>query len=282
VKYEHREIPEGINVTQVHPLRELAVLLGGAAIIIVALVFALSLSAGQLARHIPFDLERDLSSFAVEPGDNSEIEAYLEQVKTKVIEHMELPEGMTIHLHYSDDDTLNAFATLGGHIVLFRGLLEKLPNENSLAMLLAHEIAHVKHRDPIVSVTRGMTVSAVLGLLFGFSELDVLGNAGLYTMLHFSREMESEADKAALAAVHGIYGHTRGADDLFHIIQAYRKEQGESEGLEFLQTHPLDQNRIDAAGAQARKNLWSGDGETTPIPAGFLAALSADGSEVKD
>jgi len=277
VKFEDSEIPEGINVTQVHPLKELAVLLGGAAIVIVLLVYALGLSAGYLARYIPFETELKLASpFAQDAGQPTEILDYLEKLKERVVDVMDLPEGMTIRLHYSDADTVNAFATLGGNVVLFRGLLEKLPNENALVMLMAHEIAHVKHRDPIVSIGRGLAVSTVLGLVLGQSDLDVLGNTGLYTILHFNREMEADADREALEAVYKIYGHTSGAEDLFHTIQTYREELDEKEGPAFLQTHPLDQKRIDAIDNYSDEHHWAKEGKPAPIPPSFVEALATD------
>ncbi len=283
MKFEQKEIPEGINVTQVHPLRELAVLLGGAVLIIAAVVYVLGLSAGFLARYIPFDMELELASsfVAEEEGGNRTIDLYLAQVNAQVIEAMALPEGMNITLHYTDDDTVNAFATLGGNIVVFRGLLEKLPNENSLAMLLAHEIAHVKHRDPIVSVSRGVTVGAIMSLVLGQSDLGILGNTGLYTMLHFNREMEREADREALEAVYKIYGHTRGADDLFRVLQAYHEELEGDDGFEFLQTHPLDRKRITAINSHVEQNHWSTEGEPVAIPLSFFAALKASGQHTE-
>jgi len=277
VKYQARDIPEGINVTKVHPLRELAVLLGGAAFLLALLIYVLGLSAGHLARYIPFDLELDLASrFPGEEAGQAEVTAYLEQLAERVTDAMGLPDGMTIRVRYTDADTVNAFATLGGNVVLFRGLLEKLPSENALAMLLAHEIAHVKHRDPIVSAVRGLTVYAVLTLVLGQGELDALGHFGLFTVLHFSREMERDADRAALDAVNRLYGHTRGAEELFHVIHAYREEVGEKEGIAFLQTHPLDQERIDAISTRAEEEGWARVGGSTPIPSAVIDAMSMD------
>ena len=62
-------------------------------------------------------------------------------------------------MHYDASDTVNAFATLGGHVVIYRGLLEKLPNENVVAMVVAHEIAHIKHRDPVAALGRGVAIT---------------------------------------------------------------------------------------------------------------------------
>ena len=46
---------------------------------------------------------------------------------------------MTVHA--VQDPTVNAFATLGGHVFVFTGLVDSLDSENGLAMVLAHELA---------------------------------------------------------------------------------------------------------------------------------------------
>ncbi|SEQ72712.1 Peptidase family M48 [Amphritea atlantica] len=285
MKFEHREIPEGINVTDVHPLKELAVLLTGAAILIVAVVYILGLSAGFMAPYIPFAAEQRLvasASYAIEPHTDTDVERYLQQVTDRVVKVMDLPEEIDITLYYSAGDTVNAFATLGGNVVVFRGLLEKLPNENALAMLLAHEIAHVKHRDPIVSLTRGVTISSALALLLGVSDLDVMGDAGVYTMLHFSRKMEQQADIEALQAVYKLYGHTHGATDLFDTISAWHKASESSEGIELMQSHPLDRNRIKNLNAFAVSNEWPQAGVITPLPQSFLDGLKQSSDDIQD
>ncbi|MBN0989296.1 M48 family metallopeptidase [Amphritea pacifica] len=285
MKFEHREIPEGINVTDVHPLKELAVLLTGAAILIVAVVYILGLSAGFLAPYIPFATEQRLvasASYAIEPHTDTDAERYLQQVTDRVVKVMDLPEEIDITLHYSAGDTVNAFATLGGNVVVFRGLLAKLPNENALAMLLAHEIAHVKHRDPIVSLTRGVTISTALGVLLGFSDLDLMGEAGVYTMLHFSRVMEQKADTEALQAVYKLYGHTQGATDLFQVIHDWHQRSGSGEGVEFMQSHPLDQNRIKNLNALASSNEWPQAGGITALPQSFLDGLKQSSNDIQD
>ena len=116
-----------------------------------------------------------------------ELQAYLDRLTVRLVQHLDLPDGMQVRVHFSGDDIFNAFATLGGNIVLFRGLTERLPHENALAMLLAHEIAHVLHRDPIVGIGRSAAIQLVVGLLSGSPDLRVLGGAGVYTQLRFSR-----------------------------------------------------------------------------------------------
>ncbi len=276
MKYSNPQIPEGINVSHRHPLKELLILLGGALVLVVFLSWILAEFGGRLARLVPFEQELSMAPDSLLSSDAPPaLQRYLDDLAQRLQTQMDLPEGMTIKLHLSGSDPVNAFATLGGNVLLFRGLVEKLPNENALAMLLAHEIAHVQHRDPIAGVGQAAAVQTMLSLLFGNADLSILGSAGLHTQLSFNRDMERAADAAALAAVYRVYGHLAGANDLFATIQAERRRTGDGEAPAFFSSHPLDQERLDAIVATAKANDWSTEGEVTPLPAQFSRWMRA-------
>lgn len=264
-------MPEGINADPEHPLKELAWLGGGLLLLVVLVVAVMSFAAQGLARHIPFAYEQSITAdFAADmEDDDGETQAWLQALADDLAAGMDLPEGMSIHVHYVDDDLVNAFATLGGHVVVFRGLLDATPNENALAMVLAHEIAHVRHRDPIVALGRGVLVATALAAVTGVSGNDVasrvLGDAGLMTSLHFSRKQESAADDAALEALARHYGHVAGATLIFEHFLADEKEAG-FHIPELFATHPASQRRIDRIHGHARDRGWAEDGETTTLP----------------
>ena len=282
MKYRNPQIPEGINVTKRHPLKELLVLLAGALLLIVAMSWAFAQFGGELARLVPFEYEQALAPDALLDSDaGSELDTYLAQLSERLQKQMAIPDEITIKVHFSGDDVFNAFATLGGNVLLYRGLVEQLPHENALAMLLAHEIAHVVHRDPIVGVGRGVGIQLVLSTMLGNPDLSVLGNAGLYTQLYFNRDMERAADAAALAGVHGLYGHVAGAKELFEVIKAERDRVGDGELPAMFSSHPLDQERLDAISQLAEENAWSRSGATTPLPASFVDWMKAATPQAK-
>ena len=276
MKYRNPQIPEGINVTKRHPLKELFVLLGGALLLIVVLSWVVAQFGGELARLVPFEYEQALAPDALLDSDaGSELDTYLAQLSERLQKQMAIPDEIAIKVHFSGDGAFNAFATLGGNVLLYRGLVEQLPHENALAMLLAHEIAHIVHRDPIVGVGRGVGIQLVLSTMLGNPDLSVLGNAGLYTQLYFNRDMERAADAAALGAVHGLYGHVAGAKELFEVIKAERDRVGDGELPAMFSSHPLDQERLDAIAQLAEENAWSRSGTTTPLPASFVDWMKA-------
>lgn len=277
-EYENREVPEGINVSPTHPLKDFALLVGGSGAVILVAVLALSLLAGQLARHIPFAQERALAASLgrwlpaapAKPGERQRHD-YLQALADGLAADMRLPPEMTLTVHYADTDTVNAMATLGGHIVVFQGLIDTLPSENALAMVLAHEIAHVRHRDPVVAMGRGFAVALALASFSGVGDgvlQQWLGGVGMLPILSFSRAQEEAADAAALQAILQRYGHVGDAAAFFEQIA---RQQSMPSGPTLLQTHPDTEKRIAAIRAFAAAHATQTPSAARPLPA-FMRA----------
>ncbi len=282
-KYHNPQPPEGINTSQTHPLWVFVKLFVAIVIVLTAVAWLLGQSGAWLAARVPYAQEARLAerylSDSVEKNSNSQgkkhpMQGYLESLVSRLAPHMQLPKGMRIQVHYEAEPVENAYATLGGHIFMYKGLLAKLPNENSLAMLLAHEMAHVKLRHPIQATAQSLAISTGIKYLLGFSNMDLLGNAGLYTQLHFSRTMESAADEQGLQAVYKVYGTVNGASDLFVTLQQLRDSDGSDDEVPFFSTHPLDVQRIESLATLATRQQWNTTLKTTPLPARFGEWLS--------
>ena len=286
MEYRNPEIPEGINTSDEHPLKEFFILVIGVLALLAVILFSLSLAAEHLAQYVPFSAEQRIAALyentlphnrAVNEND-ARIQKYLQQLADKLSAAQELEEGMSIKVHYVNDDTVNAFATLGGHVVMFRGLLEKVQDENTLSMVMAHEIAHIKHRHPIKALGRAVIIGVTVSLLstnLGDSMTSrILGDAGLLTTLKFSRDQETQSDNTAMQAMANHYGHVTGADKLFEILQQQTGESNLSVP-EFLSTHPLSKQRIQNVNTKAMQAGWSLQKPVTPLPAAFADWLDA-------
>ncbi len=280
MKYRNPVMREGINVSQRHPFKEFLLLSGAALLLIAAGSWLVGQFGGHLMRLIPFEKEAALVPPATIDSDaGPELQAYLDQLGVRVAAAMDLPEDMRVRIHFRAADTFNAFATLGGNVLLYRGLLEELPHENALTMLLAHEIAHVLRRDPIISIGQGVAIQTLVGLFFGDTHLGALGKAGIYTQLHYGRAMERGADAVALAVQQKVYGHLNGGRALFEVIQEKRHAAGDVQVPAIFSSHPLDAQRLRAIDATARQNGWSDSGAITPLPDGFAEWLKPGGDE---
>lgn len=230
----------------------------GAGLILLLIILVLSFAAQYLVRYVPFSVEQNLTknikqwdieqvfdgdSAEIDRGDRETIESYLQLLANQLIASRNSPYPVIVH--YIDSDQVNAFATLGGHLFFTRALLERMPDENTLAMVMSHEIAHVSHRDPMVALGRGLTIAIAAASVFGAGDgaiaQSLVGQVNLLTQLNFSRSAELNADQEALHMLISHYGHLHGADTLFHILLDSR--DGE-EPFEWFSTHPLTQDRL--------------------------------------
>ena len=268
MRYENPPLPEGINDSERRPLASFLRLSAAALAVVAAVGAVLFFLAERLSPLVPFRHEALAANaaFASRAGD-AVIEPYLRSLGRRLAQAQGLPADMSIQVHYDAGPVVNAFATLGGHVVLYQGLLESVPHENALAMVLSHEIAHVRHRHPIASVGRAAALGFALMLAGADSGAQsvaaVVSKGGTLTMLSFSRAQEEEADATALQTVARAYGHVGGADSFFQVML---KQSGARQPPQFLSSHPLTAKRIEALGALAAQRGWRTQGELTPLP----------------
>lgn len=266
-KYSNDKVPENINSGHEHPLLEFVKSSVLVLIFIGILIFGGFWAARQLAPMTPFSWEQALvRTLPIEEwtgaGTDPKRQAYLRDLGKRVSKALDMPDDMPVTVHYVKGDLVNAFATLGGHVFVFEGLWNRLDSENAMAMLLGHEIAHVKHRDPIRSAGGYMIVSLTASVLLGnFGWVDA---ATFLTAMQYSRAQESEADAAALRAVNRLYGHVNGAVGFFDVLKPLMDKA--EQPPEIFASHPHVDRRIADLKALAKKEGWSGEGTKTPLP----------------
>ena len=206
----------------------------------------------------------------MEPGDQ-QLTNYLDALVRDLRNHLDLPAEFIVTVHIVNDADANAFAMLGGHVFVFRGLLESMPNENALAMVIAHELAHVANRDPLVSTGRAVLFALLLFSATG--QGNFAGTGSELALLSYSREQENMADLKALETLQRRYGHVGGATTFFEQVLV-TDVHGEDElpVLGLLSSHPQVRDRIDNLRAQTQRAGWL-DGSGSPYPAQVEDAL---------
>lgn len=170
-----------------------------------------------------------------------------------------------------DDDVLNAFATPGGYIYIYTGLMKFLEHENELAGVLGHEIAHADRRHSTDQLTRDKGVSFLLQLLLGNQSQSQLASfaTGLVG-LKFGRNAEAEADEYSVRYLCPTSYAADGASGFFQKLI----EQGQARGTpEFLSTHPDPANRVEDIKTQKTQLSCSGNGLYSQRYQDFLATL---------
>ncbi len=273
MKYENPTVPEGINTSPGHPLKRLAFLFGVLLALLVVVVFSLRLMIEKMAPIVPFSYEQQLVKRYF-PRDNNGSHArllsYLQWLAQRLSKAGNLPEDMTITIHYRDDPAVNAVAMLGGHIIIYRGLLERLESENALAMVMAHEISHIKRRHPLINLGSGAVFSLVVATIAGSTGDAVIGRVigqlGTVAGSGFSREQEWQADFDALFAVYSLYGHVSGVDSLYNSLLLEAGEDLSGRSLEFMQTHPSLKKRLERLHQIVRERNWPNSNPVFTLP----------------
>ena len=148
-----------------------------------------------------------------------------------------------------DDSTINAFCTPGGFIYVYTGLLKILPNEASLAAVLAHEIAHAEKRHVRQRMLAAFGVELIISLILNeqSSVLVDLGSklAGNLALLSNSRGDELESDEMGFLYLRGSIYYPGAMSYFFDEIQKTRKNNRILKMLSgFLSTHPLPEKRL--------------------------------------
>lgn len=175
-----------------------------------------------------------------------------------------LKQGITRDIPFdvrvvSDDETLNALAAPGGHLVIFSGILKAADSAEEVAGVLAHEMAHIEMNHPMKSLMRNLGITLTLHLMFG--DVSVLSNtayfAGMIHQLHYSRENELEADRIGHALLEKAKIDPSGLSLFFERIQREEAKNNNHpyskwSGLdEYFSTHPQTQHRVNTLKSNA-------------------------------
>lgn len=163
------------------------------------------------------------------------------------------PQSWTVGVY--EDDQPNAFALPGGYVVINTGLMSVAENQDQMATVIGHEMAHVlaNHANERAS-TQSLTGTGlgVVNAVTGSDALTQLIGAGAQygVLLPYSRRQESEADLLGLDLMAGAGFDPRASVALWENMTA----AGGSTPPEWASTHPSSggrtqelQGRMDSA-----------------------------------
>ena len=149
----------------------------------------------------------------------------------------------------------NAWCLPGGKVGVYTGILPITKDEAGLATVIGHEVAHATAHHGAERMSQQMAAQlggnlagalassksqatqALVGQAYGVaSEVGVL--------LPFSRKQEAEADYIGLLYMARAGYDPAAAVAFWERFSEYNRQHGGSQGLSFLRTHPLDEQRI--------------------------------------
>jgi beta-barrel assembly-enhancing protease len=171
--------------------------------------------------------------------------------------------GRDIEFFMIQDDSVNAFALVGGYIGIYSGLMLLTQSESELAGVVGHEIAHILQRHQArglqqqgkatlaslaalavaVLASRGSSSSSANATDAAIASAQALQMQGF---LDYSREFEREADRMGLAMLDKAGFDVRGMAGFFERLmrQSRFNDPGDKRFPGYLRTHPLSSERV--------------------------------------
>ena len=149
-----------------------------------------------------------------------------------------------------DDNAVNAFALPGNKIGVYEGIFRAARNQDQLAAVIGHEVAHViaHHANERVSTATATQLGVNVAQAaaggsgtYGGQAAGLLGaGATMGVILPFNRKQESEADVVGLDLMAKAGFNPDQAIPLWENMSRIGKEKPP----EFMSTHPSDETRL--------------------------------------
>lgn len=160
-------------------------------------------------------------------------------------------------LNYSEDTSINAYATGEGRIVVFKGVVDYAPSDEELSLVIAHEMSH--HIANHISESRGHAVfgALIFGAIAAYATRGTYYNSNSAQQLvsdsaelgghigarSYSKQQEREADYLAAYILNGAGLDLEKAGNIL-ITLAKSDKLGTKRLQGFLGTHPSGPERV--------------------------------------
>ena len=152
--------------------------------------------------------------------------------------------------------SVNAFATIGGVVVVNAGLILRTDSESELAAVMAHEIAHVtqRHIQRIIAEAETNKFATGAALVVGAIAATQDSQAGAailnatlagaaHKQFSFGRSAEAEADRVGLRILANAGFNPQGMPSFLQKLERFGNSNT-AEITEMLQNHPLSVKRV--------------------------------------
>ena len=247
-------------------------------LLLTAAALAFTPAAAQRLRYLdPSDVaeaQRDNAELVQELGgaETGPRAAYVAAVGHRVGAYSGIANpGQSLHFLTLNSAVENAFSVPGGYVYVTRQLMALMDDESELAFALGHEVGHIaaNHahiREQYAERSTLGVFGQIIGAIFGPGAAGILQARSVLDLLSFSREQEYEADTLGLRYMIQAGYDPAGAAEVLAALSRNSALQARVEGRtnrrlpEWASTHPLSENRMQRALAEARATGRLGTG----------------------
>lgn len=169
---------------------------------------------------------------------NASINNYVKEIGERLMPSSERP-NLPYSFQVVQDDSINAFATMGGFTYVTTGLIRAADNEAELAGVIGHEMGHIDGRHAVNQMRQAALTRGVAGAL-GVRQDALVGiGVDLALRLPNSRADEFDADRRGFRIMGGA-GYDQQGSVTFMQKLASRGRSAPN----FLSTHPAASDRV--------------------------------------
>jgi metalloendopeptidase OMA1, mitochondrial len=227
-------------------------------------------------------------------SDDPELNELVNRVGQRIAAVADKPEYQWEFAIIRDDRTINAFALPGGKVAVFTGILKLTKNEDGLATVIGHEVAHALQRHGAERYSRSIleTIGQVGALAAGAAAgrpdaaIAAMSAYGVGVSLPFGRKQESEADYIGLKLMAQAGYDPREAVPFWERMSGCPRQminkvcfRSQHTIPEFLSTHPSDIariNQIEAWIPEALKYYHAAQDGERPVPAPYRPLIGPE------
>jgi predicted Zn-dependent protease len=174
--------------------------------------------------------------------------AQLQRVGQRIAAVAPLPNARWEFVLFDKPDVPNAFCLPGGKVGVYSGILPITRDDAGLATVIGHEVAHAVARHGAERMSQAEAFQILQELALGSSSQTsraaVQGAYGVFYALPHSRGQELEADHLGVLYMARAGYEPREALAFWKRFAEYNNKHGGGKQIEFLSTHPLDDQRI--------------------------------------
>lgn len=202
-------------------------------------VFQLSNMSDSQEVELGKQINQQLLDQRVNLYENRQVNRYVDRIGERLANNSGRP-NLPFTFQVVNDDSINAFATMGGFVYLHTGLIKAADNEAELAGVIGHEIGHITARHAIKQMRQRAIAQGLLSAA-GLDRSDAVQiGVELAVSRPNSRQDEFEADEKGLDMITASGYAPKGLVSFMEKLQ----QQGGSPPT-FLSTHPAVNDRMD-------------------------------------